>query len=78
MIIPKLVLSEYTKQVDKGQIKPNILPFEASIKFNQLGRGDIPSHLEIILKDFKNHFYIEKEEKSLVAHFWEQEQADLA
>lgn len=73
MIIPKMLLSEYSKKVDKGEIKPEVLPFDVSVKFGQLGRGDTPSYLDTLLKDFKGQYYLEKQdkEKLLIAHFWE-------
>lgn len=40
MIIPKPLLSEYYKKVEKGLILPEFNPFQVSLKFNQLGVGD--------------------------------------
>lgn len=65
-------LSEYYRKVEKGDLKPDVLPFEASIRFNVSIRDD-PNHaiLDNILRDFTKEYYVEKEDRSLVIHFWE-------
>lgn len=35
-----MTLSEYYRKVEKGEIKPEVLPFEASIRFNVSNRDD--------------------------------------
>ena len=34
MVIPKILLSEYYKKVEKGEIKQEISPFEVSLAFS--------------------------------------------
>lgn len=79
MVIPKMPLSEYYRKVEKGELKPEVLPFEASIRFNNSIRDD-PNHinLDTILRDFAKEYYVEKEDRSLVIHFWEKSKAEMA
>ncbi|KAL4450898.1 hypothetical protein ABPG74_011740 [Tetrahymena malaccensis] len=79
MVIPKMPLSEYYRKVEKGEIKPEVLPFEASIKFINNIRDDPNYHiLENILRDFAKEYYVEKEDRQLVIHFWEKNKAEMA
>lgn len=60
MIIPRTILSDYYKKVQKGIIKPDVLPFETIIKLNNLGVQDNVQMLDFLLKDFQHEYYIEK------------------
>jgi len=70
-VIPKVKLSEYLRQIETHQIKPEVLPFEATLKFFNLTGYDTVEELEVLLKDFGDSFYIEKSgEKNILVHFW--------
>lgn len=38
---PKMLLSDYLKRVEKGEIKPDISPFEISLRFLQSNKEDL-------------------------------------
>jgi transcriptional repressor NF-X1 len=70
-IIPKMKLSEYLRQIETHQIKPEILPFEATLKFHSLTSYDSSEELEGILKEYEGSYYIERiAEKNILVHFW--------
>lgn len=78
-IIPNVKLSEYLKKIEKKEIVPEILPFEASLRFFNLTDFDSLDELESLLKDYEGHFYIEKVyDKNIMVHFWEKEYAESA
>jgi len=69
--IPKVKLSEYLRQIETKQIKPDVLPFEATIKFFNLSAYDSIDDLEVLLKEYEGGCYLEKiAEKNIVVHFW--------
>ena len=79
MIIPKPLLSEYYKDVEKGKIKTDILPFEVTMHFTATNKNDALKDLDKHLLEYQNEYYIERDEKGyIIAHFWEKDQADLA
>jgi len=72
MAIPKILLSEYYKKVEKGDIKPEISPFEVSLTFNPSTRLEHnQGQLDLILRDFLKDFYLELEERVFIIHFWD-------
>jgi hypothetical protein len=77
--LPPMTLSEYFKQIQSGKITPEVLPFEASIKFFDLAASDRVEELETILKAYKGEFYVERiEGKQFTAHFWRKDLAEEA
>ncbi len=82
MMLPELTLSTYYKKVERGEIKPEVLPFEVTIRFAALSRAiDTPIYLETLLKDFKGQYYLEKDDASnkwMALHFWEASHAEAA
>ena len=68
-MIPKPCLSEYIKQVSKGTIKRNNLPFEFTIKF-ECSQKDKAELLLRALSGYKHRYYVEKKDKYYI-HFWE-------
>jgi len=70
-LIPKVKLSEYLRQIETQQIKPEILPFEATLRFFNLTSFDSTDDLEMLLKEYDGSFYIERAgEKNILVHFW--------
>jgi len=77
--LPSLKLSEYLKEVETGKVRPDILPFEATIKFYNLSVNDTTDELERILKEFNDEFYLERNEyKQIMVHFWKKEVGEIA
>lgn len=64
MIIPKPLLSEYLRKVENGQIKPEIMPFEVTLRFTMSSsfNNSMFSELDFLLKEQDGEYYIEKEE----------------
>ena len=50
--LPKVNLSSYLKQIESGVVKPDVLPFDVTIRFVHLGKMDRNEDLNQILKDF--------------------------
>ena len=50
--IPKVKMSEYLKKIDKKEIDPDVLPFEASLRFMNLTKMDRIEELVIIFVIF--------------------------
>jgi len=72
MAIPNILLSEYYKKVEKGEIKPEISPFEVSLIFNPGTRlVHNQGQLDLILRDFLKDFCMELEDRVLAIHFWD-------
>jgi hypothetical protein len=84
--LPKVNLSSYLRQIESGVVKPDILPFDVTIRFVHLGKMDRNEDLNQVLKDFQgNHqliigqYYCERvNEKVLLMHFWTQDIAERA
>jgi len=77
--MPPMNLSEYLRQIETGKITPEILPFEATVKFFDLAPSDRSIELDMVLKAFKGEYYVERgENQQLVAHFWRKEIAEEA
>ncbi|EGR34085.1 transcription factor family protein, putative [Ichthyophthirius multifiliis] len=78
--IPKCPLSEYCKKVEKGEIKSDVSPFQVSIRFIGVLAKNDPNfeQLDYILKDVQKEFYVEKEDRSIVVHFWDKQVAEVA
>jgi len=71
---PPLKLSDYLKQIETGKIVPDVLPFEATIKFYNLSVFDSTEELEKLLREFPDEYYLEKNEnKQIMVHFWRKE-----
>jgi len=72
MAIPKILLSDYYKKVEKGEIKPEISPFEVSLIFSPGTRiVHNQGQLDLILRDFLKDFFMELEDRVLTIHFWD-------
>ena len=69
---------EYMQMIKQGKLKSDILPFEASIRFQQATKNDSQEELNYILNHFQDQYYLEWSNHYLIAHFWEKTQADLA
>lgn len=76
--LPQLTLSEYLRQIETGKIKPEVSPFEASIKFYNLSMHDTVEELEKFLREFRDEYYIERVDKQLAVHFWKKDTAEVA
>jgi transcriptional repressor NF-X1 len=77
--LPTMKLTEYLKEIESGRIRPDILPFEATIKFYNLSIIDTTDELERILKEFQEEYYLERtENKQIMAHFWKKDVAEIA
>jgi len=62
-----------------GTIKPDVLPFDATIRFINLTKFDTIEDLNYILKDYLGLFYAERiDAKVLLLHFWENNHAENA
>ncbi len=48
LVFPKPKLSEYLKKMEKGEIKLDVSPFDATIKISNLCKGDTVEELVII------------------------------
>jgi len=77
---PPMKLSEYLKQIESGKIVPDILPFEATIKFYNLSVLDSTEELErLLLKEFPDEYYLEKNEnRQVMVHFWKKDVGEIA
>ena len=49
--IPRVKLSDYIQMVEKKEIRPEVLPFEATIRCYNLTRLDIMDDVDNILKE---------------------------
>lgn len=76
--LPLMNLSEYLRQIENGKIKPDVLPFEATLKFFNLTPSDTSDDLEYLLKEFEDEYYIERQEGQYLLHFWKKEVAEIA
>lgn len=76
--LPTMTLSEYLRQIETGNIKPDLLPFEATIKFYNLSMHDSIEELVRVLKEYKDEYYIERADKQAMAHFWKKDVAESA
>lgn len=75
--LPAMPLSEYLLQVETGKIKPDVLPFEATLKFFNLTLADTSEELEYLLKAYEGEYYVERSEnKQLLLHFWRKDIAE--
>ena len=62
-----------------GTIKPDILPFDSTIRFMNLTKLDKIEDLNFILKDYQGLYYAERsDDKVLLLHFWQAEHAENA
>jgi transcriptional repressor NF-X1 len=79
--LPNVKLSEYIRMIEGNEAKMEVLPFEVTFKFPTVSsRMDSIEDLELLLKEYKGRYYIEKgPQRSLVAvHFWEKSDATSA
>ncbi len=84
--LPKVNLSSYLRQIESGVVKPDVLPFDVTIRFVHLGKMDRNEDLNQVLNDFqgnhsltKGQYYCERvNEKVLLMHFWTQDVAERA
>jgi hypothetical protein len=71
-MIPKVLLSNYTKKIMNGEIPKGNKPFEGAIRFVDWSYIDSIEILEQTLKKFKGQYYIEKvPTRTLLVHFWD-------
>lgn len=79
MIIPNVLLSQYLTKVQSGEIQLEQKPFELTLKFSKISKGDSLQHLKYILKDYENEYYIEFDKKqNLYVQFWSKECGEAA
>ena len=77
--MPKVRLSEYLKKIENKEITPEVLPFEASLRFFNLSDFDSLTDLENLLSEYSSRCYIEKLlDRNVVVHFWEKNYAEGA
>jgi len=77
--LPSMTLSEYLRQIETGKIKPEILPFEATIKFFNVQQTDSIDELEFLIKEFEGEYYLERNElRQIMLHFWSKPIAEEA
>jgi hypothetical protein len=54
--LPKVNLSSYLRQIESGVVKPDVLPFDVTIRFIHLGKMDRIEDLNQVLIDFLSNF----------------------
>jgi len=74
---PYIKLTEYLKQFENKQVSPEILPFDAIIKFHNLSSFDGLSDLDAIVKEYKDHCYSEKDSYNCYLYVWEKDYLGL-
>merc|ERR1712183_428515 len=74
---PYIKLTEYLKQFENKQVSPEILPFDAIIKFHNLSSFDGLADLDAIVKEYKDHCYSEKDSYHCYLYVWEKEYLGL-
>jgi hypothetical protein len=71
-IIPKILLSNYTKKIIKGDIPKHNKPFDGTIRFSNWSHLNSIEHIEKTLKRVQGKYYIEKvPQRTLLIHFWD-------
>ena len=75
-MIPKIQLSEYIDKINRGEIHPKSLPFDAIIKFFNLTVFDKVDHLEEQFKNQKEKFYAEKIGVAVFMYIWNSQDLD--
>jgi len=76
--IPRPNLTEYLKMVKTGKLKPDVLPFECSLRFLQAGHKDEIKELQYMIGNDTESYYLEFVSGQLFCHFWEKAVCELA
>lgn len=76
--IPRPNLTEYLKMIKSGKLKPDVLPFECSLRFLQAGHKDEIKELQYMIGNDTDNYYLEFVGGYLFCHFWEKTICDIA